>query len=55
MQIEDYPGNAEVCQLRLTVLGLEKTNDWGAVELAKTDLFHEIKKRDEWVKQNVNN
>ena len=55
MQIWDYPGNAEINKIRQAILDLEKINDWGAVELAKIDLLHEIKKRDEWVKQNVNN
>jgi len=55
MKIEDYPGNDEINELRQAILELEKTKSWEAMVHAKTDLYSEIKKREEWIKENVDN
>ena len=50
MRIEDYPKNAEIAELRKTILHLEECNDYEAIIYAKTDLYHLLKKREQWVK-----
>lgn len=55
MKVSEYPGNNEIYKTRQAIIDLEKTNDWGAIKLAKLDLYHMIKKREVWIKENVNN
>lgn len=50
MRIEDYPENTEISELREVIINLEKTQHWGAVELAKIDLYYLLKQREKWVK-----
>ena len=50
MKIEDYPKNAEIAEIRNAILHLEQYNDYEAIVHAKTDLYHLLKKREEWVK-----
>lgn len=55
MKVSDYPRNDEINKIRQAILDLEKTHDWEAILLAKNDLLHEIRKKEEWIKENVNN
>lgn len=55
MKVSDYPGNEEIVILRQVVPKLEKEHDWGAVYHANLDLKHQIQKREEWIKENVDN
>ncbi len=50
MKIEDFPNNDEIKKIRKAILDLEKTHSWEAIVHAKTDLYHLLKKREEWVK-----
>ena len=55
MKISDYPGNEEVVILRKIVMDLEKDCEWQALYHATIDLKHELMKREEWIKKNVDN
>jgi len=55
MNISDYPGDEEIAILEQTVLNLEKAHDWQAAYHAMLDLSYEKKKREEWIKENVDN
>ena len=55
MNISDYPGNGEIYILRKAVIDLETQWEWEAANHANIDLAYEIKKREEWVKKNVDN
>lgn len=50
MKIEDYPQNTEIAEIRKAILHLEQYNDYGAIMHAQADLYHLLKKREEWVK-----
>ena len=50
MRVEDFPGNNEIKKIRKAILHLEQYNDYEAIIHAKTDLYHLLKKREEWVK-----
>lgn len=49
MKSSDYPGNGEITLTRKAVLNLQNTQDWQALEMAKSDLYFLIKKRQAWL------
>lgn len=53
MEIADYPKNEEILKQRQAVLELEATNDWGAVKIAREDLYGMIKEKEKWIKENT--
>ena len=55
MDESEYPGNGEIAILRKAVIDLESQWEWEAAIHAKMDLAYELKKREEWVKKNVDN
>lgn len=55
MNISDYPGNEEIAILEQAIMDLDKVHDWKAAYLANIDLKYELKKRDDWIRENVDN
>ena len=55
MNISDYPGDEEIAILEQAVSILEKAHDWQAAYHAMLDLSYEKKKREDWIKENVDN
>ena len=49
MRIQDFPKNDEIKDIEKAIISLKKTNSWGAVMLAKTDLDYLLSKREEWL------
>ena len=54
METDNYPGNEEIKLQRISVLELEATNDWGAVKLAREDLYALVKEKEKWLENPQN-
>lgn len=49
MESDNYPKNKEILKQRITILELEVTNDWGAVKMARDDLYGMILEKKDWL------
>jgi len=48
-EIKDFPQNDEIDKIRKAILDLEKEKEWGAIVLAKNDLYSILKQRQAWL------
>lgn len=48
-EIKDFPQNDEIDKIRKAILDLQKEKQWGAIELAKADLYYILKQRQTWL------